>query len=231
MDLQAHLSVLANHPFSVVFWASLIEAAGIPFPSRVILILTPAFLATETDLVRLIIVATIGALLGDHVPYIAGRVAGTRVLGLYCKVTLGSAHCVERTLEYFRRFGAAALVFSRFSTSVRIFASACAGCGRITYLRYIAFDTIGTVVYTTLCVLVGYWIGERLMVASLTFHLIELEQRVAVLQLSVQGLRATYAADATARADFDAVVHDATKLRSHLQGVRIEVEYSKGGSV
>ena len=129
-----------------------------------ILILTPAFLATETDLVRLIIVATIGALLGDHVPYMAGRVAGTRMLGLYCKVTLGSAHCIEKTLEYFRRFGAAALVFSRFSTSVRIFASACAGCGRITYLRYIAFDTIGTVVYTTLCVLVGYWIGERAVV-------------------------------------------------------------------
>jgi membrane protein DedA with SNARE-associated domain len=64
---QAHLSFLANHPFSVVFWSSLIEAAGIPFPSRVILILTPAFLATESDLVWLIIVATIGALLGDHV--------------------------------------------------------------------------------------------------------------------------------------------------------------------
>ena len=61
MDLQAHFSFLANHPFSVVFWASLIEAAGIPFPSRVILILTPAFLATDSDLVWLIIVATIGA--------------------------------------------------------------------------------------------------------------------------------------------------------------------------
>jgi len=70
MDLlRAHRSFLANHPSSVVFWSSLIEAAGIPFPSRVILILTPAFLATERDLVRLIIVATIGALLGDHVPY------------------------------------------------------------------------------------------------------------------------------------------------------------------
>jgi hypothetical protein len=27
------------------------------------------------------------------------------MLGLYCKVTLGSAHCIEKTLEYFRRFG------------------------------------------------------------------------------------------------------------------------------
>jgi len=165
MDLlQAHLSFLAKHPLSVVFWSSLIEAAGVPFPSRVILILTPAFLATEGDLVRLIIVATIGAVLGDHVPYIAGRVAGTRMLGLYCKITLGSARCIERTLEYFRRFGPAALLLSRFSTSVRIFASACAGCGHITYRRYLALDTLGTVVYTTVCVLVGYLIGERAVV-------------------------------------------------------------------
>ena len=165
--LQSHLSFLANHPFSVVFWSSLIEATGIPFPGRVILILTPAFLTTDPDLVRLIIVGTLGAVLGDHVPYLVSRRAGPGLLALYCKVTLGSARCVEKTLEYFRRFGPAAVLFSRFSTSVRIFSSACAGCGHITYRRYLAFDTIGTVVYTTLWVVVGAFVGER-AVAFLT---------------------------------------------------------------
>jgi hypothetical protein len=37
-----------------------------------------------------------------------------------------------------------------------------------------------------------------------------------------------YGAEPAARADFDAVCHDATKLRGHLQGVRIECEYAKG---
>jgi hypothetical protein len=68
------------------------------------------------------------------------------------------------------------------------------------------------------------------MTTALPLHLTELEQRVAVLQLSVQGLRATYALDATARGDFDAVCHDVTKLRAHFQGVRIECEYAKGGN-
>lgn len=68
------------------------------------------------------------------------------------------------------------------------------------------------------------------MADSLTFHLSELEPRAAVLQLSIQGLRATYAADPAARADFDAVCNDATKLRAHFQGVRIECEYAEGGS-
>jgi membrane protein DedA with SNARE-associated domain len=162
--LSSHLDFLASHPFGVVFWSSLIEAAGIPFPSRVILILAPAFLTTGGDLVRLTIVATVGAVLGDHVPYLAGRLAGLRMLGLYCKLTLASERCVEKTLRYFARFGAAALLLSRFSASVRIFASACAGCGHITYPRYLTLDTIGTLVYSSVWVLVGSLIGERAVV-------------------------------------------------------------------
>jgi len=164
MDLEPYLDFLADHPFSVVFVASLVEAAGVPFPSRVILVLTPAFLATESDLLRLIIVATIGAVLGDHVPYVAGRLTGTRLLSFYCRVTLASEACIETTLRYFRRFGPAALLFNRFSTSLRLFASACAGCGHVTYPRYVAFDTVGTVVYTSLFVLVGWLVGERAVV-------------------------------------------------------------------
>ena len=66
------------------------------------------------------------------------------------------------------------------------------------------------------------------MTTAVPLHLIELEQRVAVLQLSLQGLRATYATDAAARADFDAVTHDADKLRAHVAGLRIECEYRQG---
>jgi membrane protein DedA with SNARE-associated domain len=164
MNLEPYLDFIADHPFSVVFWSSFIEAAGLPFPSRVILVLTPAFLATDSDLVRLIIVGTAGAVLGDHIPYVAGRLAGPRLLSFYCRVTLASEACVETTLRYFLRFGSAALLFSRFSTSVRLFASACAGCGRITYRRYVALDAAGTLVYTTVVVLVGWFIGERAVV-------------------------------------------------------------------
>jgi membrane protein DedA with SNARE-associated domain len=164
MDLEPYLDFLAEHPFSVVFFSSFVEAAGLPFPSRVILILTPAFLATHNDLARLIMVATAGAVLGDHIPYVAGRLAGTRLLGFYCWITLASRACVETTLRYFLRFGPAALLFSRFSASVRLFASACAGCGHITYFRYLALDTAGSVVYTSVFVLVGWFVGERAVV-------------------------------------------------------------------
>jgi membrane protein DedA with SNARE-associated domain len=163
-SVDSYLQLLADHPFAVVFWSSLIEAIGIPFPSRVILILTPAFLITQKDFAGVVVVAIVGALLGDHVPYFAGRFAGSRMLGVYCRLTLGSEHCIEKTLRLFLRFRSSAILASRFSTNVRIFASACAGCSRVTYPRYLALDAIGTVVYTIVFVGLGFLIGERAVV-------------------------------------------------------------------
>lgn len=162
--LQSNLQFFADHPFSVVFFALLIEAAGVPFPTRIILILAPAFVDTDRDLARLAIVGAIGAVLGDHVPYLAGRIAGMRMLTFYCRLTLSSDFCVDKALHYFTRFGAPALLLSRFSTSIRILASACAGCGRITYPRYLMLDGLGTLLYTCLWVMVGAVVGERAVV-------------------------------------------------------------------
>jgi hypothetical protein len=69
------------------------------------------------------------------------------------------------------------------------------------------------------------------MTTTLPLHLKDLEHRAAVLHLSLQGLRSAWASNAVAQADFDAVLHSAEKLRSHLQGVRIECEYAEGRTV
>jgi membrane-associated protein len=67
---------------------------------------------------------------------------------------------VEKTVRYFTRFGPAAILLSRFSTSVRLFAAALSGCGHIAYWRFIVFDLVGTVFYATLLVVVGRVVGE-----------------------------------------------------------------------
>jgi hypothetical protein len=66
------------------------------------------------------------------------------------------------------------------------------------------------------------------MTPGLPLHLKELEHRAAVLQLSLQGLRAAWADNAVALVEFDAVSFSAEKPRAHLQGARIESEYEGG---
>ena len=158
--IEAHLDFLVAHLLAVVFAAFLIEAAGFPFPTR-ILLLVAATLAEPRQLAGLVAVTTAGSLIGDHVPYVAGAVTGPRILALYCRMTLGSEQCVERTVGYFKRFGAGAILLSRFSHSVRLFASALSGCGHIPYWKFIILDFIGTVVYAALWVTIGQLVGEQ----------------------------------------------------------------------
>ena len=158
--IDAHFHFLVEHLYAVVFVAFLIEAAGLPFPTR-LLLLVAATLAEPGQLVGLVVATTAGSLIGDHVPYVAGALTGPRILALYCRLTLGSERCVERTIGYFKRFGAGAIMLSRFSHSVRLFASAMSGCGHIPYWRFIVFDFVGTVLYAALWVSIGHLVGEQ----------------------------------------------------------------------
>lgn len=107
----------------------------------------------------LIVTCLTGAVLGDHLPFLGGRLAGMRILSLYCRVTLGSQNCIQNTVAYFVRFGPAAILLSRFSASIRIFAAALSGCGHVTYPRFLTYDLLGSAVYASFWVLVGYFVG------------------------------------------------------------------------
>ena len=158
--IDAHLGFLVEHLLAVVFAAFLLEAAGLPLPTR-LLLLVAATLAEPRQIVGLVVATTAGSLIGDHVPYVAGALTGPRILAFYCRVTLGSQQCVEKTVGYFKRFGAGAILFSRFSHSIRLFASALSGCGHIPYWKFISFDLVGTIVYATLWVAIGQLVGEQ----------------------------------------------------------------------
>jgi membrane protein DedA with SNARE-associated domain len=159
--LQGFVDLLTTHAFAVIFIASLIEATGIPCPSRILLLLASAVAAGPEALMLVALAATAGSLIGDHIPYTLGLLTGPRLLTLYCRVTLGSQRCVENTTAYFTRFGAPAILLSRFSTGVRLFASVLSGCGHIGYGRFLAYDTLGTIGYVALWTTVGHFVGTQ----------------------------------------------------------------------
>jgi membrane protein DedA with SNARE-associated domain len=67
---------VAGHVDLAVFVANTIDATGIPFPGRIVLILAGAFLQSKFQLVFAIIAGATGALLGDHLLYLAGQRGG-----------------------------------------------------------------------------------------------------------------------------------------------------------
>ncbi|MGH7326443.1 MAG: DedA family protein, partial [Candidatus Rokuibacteriota bacterium] len=103
----------------------------------------------------------VGALVGDHLWYAAGRVGGHRLLRAYCRLSLGSGRCLSRTREHFERFGPLTIVIGRFVAGVRIFASPLAGTGVISYPRYLAFDVLGAILWASTFIALGYVLGDR----------------------------------------------------------------------
>src|SRR5438132_3851606 len=120
---QPFVDFLTAHVFVVVLVTTLVEAAGIPLPSRIMLLLAATIAVGSKALLLVATAAVVGSLTGDHVLYTLGRWTGPRLLTVYCRVTLGSEQCVEKTVAYFTRFGAPAILLSRFSTGVRLFSS------------------------------------------------------------------------------------------------------------
>jgi membrane protein DedA with SNARE-associated domain len=174
--LDAHLAFVTLHLYAIVFVAFVLEGTGLPLPSRLLLVLAGSLVDLARQLPFLVLACLAGAVLGDHLPFLGGRLAGTRILAFYCRATLGSHNCVEKTVAYFVRFGPTAILLCRFSASIRIFAAALSGCGHVTYPRFVTYDILGSAAYAVLWVTIGYFVGGPAL---------DLLQRFRVLNLLV----------------------------------------------
>src|SRR5262249_4671586 len=123
-----------------------------------------AFATTRVEVAIAIVASALGSLVGDHVLYLAGARGGERLLALYYRLTLGSERCVENTLRYFTRFGPAAIVLGRYSTSVRLFAAVLSGSGRIAYRRFVFYDLAGSLVFATVWIGLGWLFSDEVEV-------------------------------------------------------------------
>jgi membrane protein DedA with SNARE-associated domain len=159
--VQAYLGVFSQHLYPMVFLVAAVDATGIPFPGRLLLVMAGAYASRESDLVLTIALAAAGALAGDHVLYFVGRLGGEKMQSLYCRWT-GSGHgCIAKTRDYFDRFGGLAIGLGRFVFSLRLVAALLAGSGAMPYWRFLLFDTLGAVTWAATLILLGWFLGRR----------------------------------------------------------------------
>ena len=159
--IRPFLDFLADHTYAVVFVVTLIDSLGLPFPGRLLLVVAGAFTVGGADTAGLILVAASGAVLGDHIVYLGGRVAGARILGFFCRVTLNSERCLERTQLYFSRFGPPMFIIGRFVAGIRVVAITLAGTGLVRYRTFLLYDVLGALSWAATFVLIGYAVRDH----------------------------------------------------------------------
>jgi membrane protein DedA with SNARE-associated domain len=153
---------LVQHTYAVVFLSTLIEATAIPFPGRIVLAAAGAFAAAgDANAALVIALGTAGVVITDHVWYFAGSLGGDRLLRLYCRLTFSSPDCVQRTTDWFKRFGALTIVVGRFVAAVRVLAWPLARENGVGYVTFLALDLLAALVWTAIWVGLGWLLGSR----------------------------------------------------------------------
>ena len=132
-----------------------------PFlPGDSLLFAVGAFAARGSlDVVVALVVLAAAAILGDTVNYWIGAVVGPKVFHKENVRFLNRKH-LDRTHEFYERYGGKTIVIARFVPIVRTFAPFVAGIGKMTYGRFLCYNVFGGLLWVLLFVLGGFYFGN-----------------------------------------------------------------------
>ena len=129
----------------------------------------------------------IAAVLGDTVNYHLGKYFGVRVLSSRLGRWLNPKH-IEKTQQFFDRYGAKTIILARFVPIVRTFAPFVAGIGLMNYRKFLLYNVVGGAVWVLSMTLAGYWFGG-IPIVKKNFELVV----IAIVLLSVMPAVIEYA--------------------------------------
>lgn len=112
----------------------------------------------EMNVHTLFILLAVAAVLGDTVNYAAGHFFGERVFSENARVL--KKEYLERTHRFFEKHGGKTIILARFVPIVRTFAPFVAGAGSMNYPRFLSYNIIGGIAWTSLFIYGGYFFGN-----------------------------------------------------------------------
>jgi len=101
----------------------------------------------------------LAAIIGDSTNYWIGYFVGPKVFRSESSRWLNRKH-LERTSEFYERYGVKTVIIARFMPIVRTFAPFVAGIGRMYYPRFLLFSVLGSFLWIGLFIAAGYLFGN-----------------------------------------------------------------------
>ncbi len=134
-----------SYGYLIVFALPLLESMGLPVPGETVLLAAGVYAGTtgRLSILGVVVAAALGAILGDTLGYLIGRVGGRPLLlgpGRWIGLTERRVRLVER---FFDRRGPAAVFLARFVTVLRNLTALVAGAARMRYRRFLLFNALG----------------------------------------------------------------------------------------
>jgi len=166
-----------NASYTFIFLFMVIESSFIPFPSEVI-VPPAAYLATaqgstsDMNIYMVIIVATLGALVGALINYFIALWVGRPIVYAFADSRFGHACLIDRKKvahaeQYFDKNGAISTFIGRLIPAVRQLISIPAGLAKMNLLTFCLFTALGALLWNCILGGLGYWLGRTVPLNTL----------------------------------------------------------------
>jgi membrane-associated protein len=165
---------------------------GFFLPGDSLLFTAGLLVATDVIQTPIWIVApliALSAFIGDQVGYQIGRASGPKIFNRP-NSRLFRQEYVDKTSEYFERFGGRTIIIARFVPIVRTFAPVVAGVGHMRYRTFVTYNIIGALLWGVGVTLLGYWLGQFAFVQKYLEPILIAIVLFSVIPVAVELLRA-----------------------------------------
>lgn len=157
------LAALLVYGLPVLFGVIVVVSTGVPFiPISLMLVAAGSFAAQGSmKLWQVMVVASIGAVTGDHIGYGLSRWGGR---GLILKLSrkLGGETKIKRAEALAKRWGGMGIFLSRWLvTALGPWLNVTSGIARYPWRHFFFWDVLGEVLWVVLYVMLGYFFSDR----------------------------------------------------------------------
>ncbi|HEY8374203.1 MAG TPA: VTT domain-containing protein [Pseudonocardiaceae bacterium] len=135
------------------------------------------------------VLLTAAALLGNVVGYWIGWAVGPALFNRPKARLLKKEH-IDKTHEFFEKYGARAIVLARFVPVVRTFITATAGVGRMDPKKYFTYSVIGGIAWAAGITVLGYFLGNISFVKENIEGILILIVLISVIPIIIEYVKA-----------------------------------------
>jgi membrane-associated protein len=107
----------------------------------------------------LFVLLSVAAIVGDTLNYAIGAYLGPKVFHFEKSRWFNPDH-LRKTHEFYEKYGGKTIIIARFVPIVRTFAPFVAGIGAMSYLKFLAYNVIGGILWVAVCLSAGYFFGN-----------------------------------------------------------------------
>jgi membrane protein DedA with SNARE-associated domain len=145
-----------------IFLILTLESFGAPLPGESLLIVA-AILAGrgEISFPALLFSAWAGAVTGDNIGYLIGRMLGHKLLLRFGGMVGLKSERLRKVEAIFARYGAVTVSFARFFAILRQLNGVVAGSLEMDWRRFLLFNALGGALWVVVWTIAGFYLGKH----------------------------------------------------------------------